>query len=205
MRGHADAVLVHRRSPRSVSAGGNGAAGHQVVLVGGEHQPAAEQRAGTSAASASTASTTAAASADGVQAHRRLGVEPAEPERHDGHRRQLRVLVEHAGQRVVEHRAVVDARAHHDLAVHLDAVVEQGPQPAQARRRRAGSQHPGAHLGVGGVDADVQRRQALGDHPLEVGLGEAGERGEVPVEEAQPVVVVLEVQAAAQALAAAGR
>ena len=50
------------------------------------------------------------------------------------------------------------------------------------------------------MDADVQRRQALGDHPLEVGLGEAGERGEVPVQEAQPVVVVLQVQAAAQAL-----
>ena len=57
-----------------------------------------------------------------------------------------------------------------------------------------------AHLGVGGVDADVQRRQALGDHPLEVGLGEAGQRREVPVQEAQPVVVVLQVQAAAQAL-----
>ena len=46
----------------------------------------------------------------------------------------------------------------------------------------------------------MQRRQPLGDHPLEVGLGEAGERREVPVQEAQPVVVVLQVQAAAQAL-----
>ena len=55
-------------------------------------------------------------------------------------------------------------------------------------------------VGIGRVDADVQRRQALGDDPLEVGLGEAGERREVPVQEAQPVVVVLQVQAAAQAL-----
>ena len=53
-------------------------------------------------------------------------------------------------------------------------------------------------VGVGGVDADVERRQPLGDHPLEVGLGEAGERGEVPVEERQPVVVVLQVEAPPQ-------
>ena len=57
-----------------------------------------------------------------------------------------------------------------------------------------------ADVGVGGVDAHVQRRQPLGDHPLEVGLGEAGERGEVPVQERQAVVVVLQVQAAAHAL-----
>ena len=44
----------------------------------------------------------------------------------------------------------------------------------------------------------VERRQALGDHPLEVGLGEPGQRGEVPVEEGQAVVVVLLVEAAAQ-------
>ena len=37
--------------------------------------------------------------------------------------------------------------------------------------------------------------QLLGDHPLEVGLGEAGERGEVPVEEGEAVVVVLQRQA----------
>ena len=50
------------------------------------------------------------------------------------------------------------------------------------------------------MDADVQRRQALGHDPLEVGLGEPGERREVPVQEAQPVVVVLQVEAAAHAL-----
>ncbi|CAB4365633.1 unannotated protein [freshwater metagenome] len=49
------------------------------------------------------------------------------------------------------------------------------------------------------MNADVQRRQALGDDTFEVGLGEAGERGEVAVQERQAVVVVLEVQAAAQA------
>ena len=52
-------------------------------------------------------------------------------------------------------------------------------------------------VGIGGVDAHVERAQPLGDDPLEVGLGEAGERGEVPVEERQAVVVVLEVEARA--------
>ena len=55
-------------------------------------------------------------------------------------------------------------------------------------------------VGIGGVDADVQRRQPLGHHPLEVGLGEAGEGRVVPVEERQPVVVVLHVERSAQAL-----
>ena len=49
------------------------------------------------------------------------------------------------------------------------------------------------------MDRHVQRRQPLGDHPFEVGLGESGEGGEVPEQEAEPVVVVLEVQAAAHA------
>ena len=95
--------------------------------------------------------------------------------------------------------AVVDAGAHDDLAVHLDVVVEQGPQPAQARGAPPVAQQVGAHVGVGGVDADVQRRQPLGDDPLEVGLGEAGQRREVAVEERQPVVVVLQVEALAHA------
>ena len=89
--------------------------------------------------------------------------------------------------------------AHDDLAVHLDAVVEQRPQPAQARGAAAVAEHLGADVGVGGVDRHVERAQPLGDDPLEVGLGEPGEGGEVPVEEAQPVVVVLQVEALPQA------
>ena len=42
--------------------------------------------------------------------------------------------------------------------------------------------------------------EPLGQHPLEVHLGEPGERGEVPVEEREPVVVVLHGEAAAHAL-----
>ena len=135
-----------------------------------------------------------------MRPHAGLGVEAGDAERHDGQGGQLGVLVEDAGQRVVEHVAVVDAGADDDLAPDLDAVVEQGAQPAQARGAPRVAQHAGPQLRIGGVDADVQRRQTFRDDPFEVGLGEAGQRGEVPVQEAQPVVVVLEVQAAAQPL-----
>jgi hypothetical protein len=40
-------------------------------------------------------------------------------------RGQFRVLVQDAGQGVLEGQAVVDAGADHHLAVHLDAAVEQ--------------------------------------------------------------------------------
>jgi hypothetical protein len=134
----------------------------------------------------------------GVRAHAGLGVVPAHAEGHDAERGQLGVLVEDADQRVVEDGTVVDAGTHDDLPVDLDAVVEQGPQPAQARGPAPVAQQVGAHGGVGGVDAHVERRQALGDDPLEVGLGEAGEGREVAVEERQAEVVVLQVEARPQ-------
>ncbi len=135
-----------------------------------------------------------------VRPHGALGRVAAHAQGHHAHGGQLRVLVEHPGEGVVEDRPVVDAGTHDHLAVDLDAGVEQGPQPAQAGGAPPVAQHPGPDLGVGGVDAHVDGAEALGDHPLEVELGEAGEGGVVAVEERQPVVVVLHVQAGAQAL-----
>ena len=40
----------------------------------------------------------------------------------------------------------------------------------------------------------------LVDHPLQIGFGEAGEGREVPIEERQAVVVVLQVEALPHAL-----
>ncbi len=136
----------------------------------------------------------------GVRAHGGFHVEAAHAERDAGDRRQLRIPVEHAGEGVVEDGPVVDAGADHHLAVDLDAVVEEGPQPAQAGGAPAVAQHPGPHLGVGGVDAHPERRQTFGHHPLQVGLGESGQGGEVPVQERQAVVVVPGVEAAPHAL-----
>ncbi len=132
----------------------------------------------------------------GVGAHGLLVGEPAHPEGDAGHGGQGGVAVEHAGQGVVQDGAVVPARAHHHLPVHLDAPVEQGPQPPQAGRPPAVAQQVGPDVGVGGVDGDEQRAEPLGQHPLEVHLGEPGQGGEVAVEEGEPVVVVLQRQAA---------
>lgn len=45
------------------------------------------------------------------------------------------------------------------------------------------------------MDADVQRRQSLIDNSLQVGLREAGQSGEVPVQKAEAVIVILQIQA----------
>ena len=140
--GHADAVLVHREA-LVVLGGRERPAGHQVVLVGGvDHAAGRAPRVKTSCQS-STASTTAAASAGVCGRIAGLGVEPRDAERHDGDRRQLRVLVE--DRRRACRRATAPSLTpgtDDDLAAHLDAVVEQRPQPAQARRAARVAQHP---------------------------------------------------------------
>ena len=194
---HAHAVLVHREALVGVG-GRERPVGEQVVLVRREHDAPAEH-------GKEDLLPVLHAIDDGgrlrrrVGSHRRFGVVPADPEGDDAQRGELRVAVEHARERVVEHRTVVAAGAHDDLPVHLDAVVEQRSQPPQARGAAAVAEHGGPHLGVGGVDRDVERAEPLRDDPLEVGLGEAREGGEVPVEEAQPVVVVLLVEAGPEA------
>jgi hypothetical protein len=136
----------------------------------------------------------------GVGPHRLLVVETAHSERHARDAGELGVLVENARQRPLQDVAVVDARADDDLAVHLDATVQERPQPAQACGAPAVAEHAGAHLGVGRVDRDEQRREPFGQDPFEVRLGEAGEGREVAVQERQAVVVVADIKALAHAL-----
>ena len=64
----------------------------------------------------------------------------------------------------------------------LDPLVEQAPQPPEADRPAPVAQHTRAHVRVGGVDRDVERRKVLVDDPFEVDLGEAGQRRKVAVE-----------------------
>ena len=135
-----------------------------------------------------------------VGPHLGLVGELADAQRHDADRGQRGVPVQDAGQGVLERRGVVDARADDDLAVHLDAPVEQDAEPAQAGRPLGVAQHVGPQLGVGAVDGDEEGPEALGEDALGIELGEPGQGGEVPVEEREPVVVVLEVEAAPHAL-----
>ncbi|PYM06608.1 MAG: hypothetical protein DMD82_08270, partial [Candidatus Rokuibacteriota bacterium] len=52
-----------------------------------------------------------------------------------------------------------------------------------------------AQLGIGRVHRHVERRQALVDDPPERGLVQIGQRDVVAVEEREPVVIVLHVEA----------
>ena len=73
----------------------------------------------------STVSTVARASSGGVGSHRRLVGVAAHPERDDSRGDELGETVEHAREGVVQHRAVVQTGTDDDLAMDLDAVVEQ--------------------------------------------------------------------------------
>ena len=172
-----------------------GPLGHQVVLVGGEdHPPTEGVEEGLLPLLHEVAHRGGLGRVWGRMASSWENV--LTPSGHAGHGGQARVAVEHPGQGVLQDGAVVAARAHHDLAVDLDAPVEQGTEPPQAGGPPPVAQQSGPHLGIGGVDGDEQRAEPLGQHPLQVHLGEPGQGGEVAVEERQPVVVVLQRQAA---------
>jgi hypothetical protein len=114
--------------------------------------------------------------------HVGLGVVVAHAEWDDADAGQLREAVEHPEERVVERRTVVHPGADHDLAVDLDAVVEQEPEPPQAGGAPPVAQQPGPQVRIGGVDAHVEGAEPLVDDPLQIGLGETGQGCEVSVE-----------------------
>ena len=190
--GHADAVLVHPEALVDLR-GREVPSGEQVVLVRRVHHRVTQRSPEHLLGRLDRVDDSHRLGAR-VGPHLLLGAEATHPEGHHRNVGQLGELIEDPGEGPFQHLAVVAAGADHDLAVHLHSVVEQGAQPAQAHRSAPVAQHVGAQVRIGAVDRHVQRGEALGHHPFEVGLGEPGERGEVPVQERQPVVVVLEVQ-----------
>ena len=133
----------------------------------------------------------------GMKTHRWLVGMVAYAEGHDREAVKLWVFVKNPTHRLLEDLGVVYSGAHHDLAVHFDTVVEQGPKPAEARCPSPVSEQIGTDLWVGGMNTHVERAQALGDDTLEIGLGETGQRREVAVQKRQTKVVVFEVEALA--------
>ena len=119
----------------------------------------------------------------------------ADPQRDDTDAGDCGEAVEERQQGLLEYRCVVDTGADDHLGVDLDAIVEEDVEPPETGRPPGVPQETGPNVGVGGVDGDVERAQALGDDPLGVELGEPRQGGEVPVEEGEPVVIVLEVEA----------
>ena len=193
------------RTPSYASSVGERPAGQQVVLVGREHEPAAERGAEPRlpALDRCRASPRLRARVCGRISGSRLcaltpsGTTPS---------------VASCGNRSSTPSSVSSSTAPSLMPGHtttwpctsMPASSSSASQRRLVAPRRLRSRRV-AHVGIGGVDAHVQRAEPLGDDPLEVGLGEAGERREVPVEERQPVVVVLQVQAAAACPSAAGR
>jgi len=99
---------------------------------------------------------------------------------------------------VVQVGPVVEAGQHHDLRVHL------GPQAGQAAElgHHVGgggiAQYPAAQVGIGGVDRDVERAEVLLADALPVTLVQVGQREVVTEEKGIAVVVLFDVQGAAQ-------
>jgi hypothetical protein len=120
--------------------------------------------------------------------------------RHDRDRLHLRMPRRQILDRLREHRAVIDARADHELRVHLDPRLGEPVDLLQDQTRLRILHEPHAHVGIGCVHRDVEGREPLVEDPLEVGVGEVREGDEVPVHEREDVVVILDEELAAHAL-----
>jgi hypothetical protein len=124
-----------------------------------------------------------------------------EPDRDDRGRRDLRIEGSQLEHRALQMSAVVEIGTQDDLCVHPDPGFREPLEPRQDLGRVPGPAKQGMpELRVGGVDRDVERREALLDDPLERDLIEVAERDVVAVQERQPEVVVLHVEALAHAL-----
>ena len=108
-------------------------------------------------------------------------------------------MLEQLAHGLVQRVAVVHAGAEHDLGVRLDSHRRQAAQLVADVGRAAVAQHSPAQLELGCVDRDVQRAEPLLLQALPVVFAEVGQRDEVAVQEGEPVVVVLQIERAAQA------
>ena len=115
----------------------------------------------------------------------------------DAHRHQraagklhLRQVPEGAAQLV----PVVPAGADHDLPVHHDPRLAEGPDIVQGPQGVLVSQHGAVELGVRGVNGDVDGADAQVDDPLGLPLRQVGQGDIVALQKAQPGVVVLKIQ-----------
>ncbi len=124
-----------------------------------------------------------------------------EPDGHDGGRHHRGVERGQLPDGARQVRAVVPVGAQHDLGVHPDAGLGEPLHPRQDLRRAARlAEQPAAERRVRRVDGHVERRQALLDDARQVRLVEVGQRDVVAVEEREPEVVVLHVEASPHSL-----
>ena len=195
--GHANAVLVHLE-PAVGLRGRERTLRHQVVLVGCVHHPAT-QAVEEDLLPLLDQVDDPLRLGERVFTHALLGRELGDAERDDGDARKFRETLEHTGQGVVEDIGVVDPGTRRSGRAPR-CRGRARPAASATKRHHDGSSRCRRGYRVSGMDGDVDRRQPLRDDPFEVEFGEAGEGGEVPVEERESVVVVLQVQQAPHAL-----
>ena len=112
--------------------------------------------------------------------------------RHDGAAGKLpvRQIAEGAAQLVT----VVPAGADHDLTVHHDARLTERLDVVQRPPGILIAQHGAVELGIGGVDGDVDGADVQVDDALRLALRQVRQGNVVAQQEAEPRIVVLEVE-----------
>ncbi len=195
----ADAVLGHGESLVGVGLGERGL-GLEIDLVGGEDE-ATTQRREAALLPLLDRHHEASSLIRGQQSElgQPLAV-PREPNRHDGRGRHVRMQSLEIDDRALEVPAVVPVGAQHDLGVHPDPGSGESFHPRQdlGTVSRAAEERV-AERRIGRMYRDVERRQPLRLDALEGRLVQVGQRDVVAVQERQPEVVVLDVEALAQA------
>ena len=93
--------------------------------------------------------------------------------------------------------AIVDAPAEHQLTVDGDAALHQTGQVLEHLAAPLVGQHPDTELGVGGVHRDVDGRDVHLDDAVDLVILHIGHGDVVAEQKAQPLVIILEIQALA--------
>ena len=197
MRDRTDPILDLREV--AVERGvGERAAGEQIQLVGAVHPALAALRLGPLGPAVHVIE-------EGVgrsRVHRAAGVqvgELREPHRDDGHREHGVAQRPEIGERLLEHRAVVERGHDHHLGVHLDAARGEPRELLQdVRHARIVEEHL-TRFPRRRVHRDVEGRQAILEDPRDVAVLEVRERREIPVGEGEAVVVIAYVERSPQA------
>ena len=133
-----------------------------------------------------------------LRRERRERVEPLtklrQADRHDRHAVHLRIERREVTHRALQLRAVIQAGAADDLAVHGDAAVGKAAHDLERLARARIAEQKRAQLRVRGVHGDVDGADVQVDDALHLALGQVCERHIIAHEEAQARIVVLEIQ-----------
>ena len=114
---------------------------------------------------------------------------------HSGNALHHRGQLQQVAQGAAKLFAIIDAPAEHQLTVDGDAALHQTGQILEHFTAPLVGQHPDTELGVGGVHRDVDRRDVHLDDAVDLVILHIGHGDVVAEQKAQPLVIILEIQA----------